>query len=301
MSLLSDTQGSADRIWSLLRLVDALGGTLQRDEALKWLAPPFGTDPALAPSAQDSAVKQTVRAAASLGLVRTTPSTIELVGGRESAQLDDFAEAVHQRLCALSPEEADYVVLEAYAAVVVLTEKYGGTQWLRTRTASQLANTELAEILRTDPDAERRFNSTKFPHWVRWLTFLGLGIPQTVSGGQTTAFYPTATERLQRALGQLVSEANEPLDLDVATFLARLGQFMPYLDGGVMFNELCQRARLAPMERRLSRVLSNALRDLHDDERLKLITVGDSASMYRLAKEPHPVMAITAIRLFPQV
>ena len=70
---------------------------------------------------------------------------------------------------------------------------------------------------------------------------------------------------------------------------------MPYLDGGQLFQSATEQIRLPPLERRLSRVLSGALRDLHDDKRLKLETIGDAKQSYSLTGEPHPVRSVAFV------
>lgn len=300
MSILSDTQGSAERIWSLLRLLAANDGAMDRQDILNWMAPSFGSDPTFSPSGQATAATQTLGAASSLGLLKANGNVYTLAVAEVPDSIDAFADAVHRRLCEVPTEHADAVVLEAYAAILVLTERHAGTHWIRERSTKELADTDLAEILRTDDQTERRFNSTKYSHWIRWVSFVGLGLPQTVSGGRSSAFYPTLTERLERELSLVTAEFSGSEEWDVPTFLERLGQRMPYLDGGVLFDELRERAGLRPMGRRLSRVLSNALCDLHDDGVIELVTVGDTAGMYELANTKHPVRAITAIRLLPQ-
>ena len=110
------------------------------------------------------------------------------------------------------------------------------------------------------------------------------------------ALYPTITERLERELSVLVDTLSPVTEHVFADFLVSLGQRMPYIDGGALFIDLAQREGLRPMGRRLSRVLSNALRDLHDDGRIELIAVGDTAGMYELVGEAHPVRTVTSIR-----
>ncbi|MBD0703850.1 hypothetical protein PsyrCH409_06290 [Pseudomonas viridiflava] len=292
MSLLSDIQGSAERIWSLLRLLDANGGWMKRDEVPQWMNPQFTAESSVAPGPDATALSQTVGAAVSVGLIAATDGGYRLLLENVPLRFDGFADAVHQTLCQLPSGHADYVVLEAYAAIVILTEKYGGTHWIRERNNTELADTVLAQALRADSEEERRFNSTKLTPWVRWVTFMGLAMPQQARG----ALYPTITERLERELSVLVDTLSPVTEHVFADFLVSLGQRMPYIDGGALFIDLAQREGLRPMGRRLSRVLSNALRDLHDDGRIELIAVGDTAGMYELVGEAHPVRAVTSIR-----
>jgi hypothetical protein len=60
---------------------------------------------------------------------------------------------------------------------------------------------------------------------------------------------------------------------------------MPYLDGGALLNETLARAG-ASAPRQLTRVLSVALRDLHDEGRLVMGLLGDSSDMIQLAPDP---------------
>ncbi|RWX60157.1 hypothetical protein EN780_32740 [Mesorhizobium sp. M4B.F.Ca.ET.089.01.1.1] len=85
--------------------------------------------------------------------------------------------------------------------------------------------------------------------------------------------------------------------MEIEPFMAMVAERMPYLDGGRLFKASAELARLAPLERKLSRVLSGALRDLHDDKRVTLDPIGDAKQTYALTQEPHAVKSIKTVSL----
>ena len=124
------------------------------------------------------------------------------------------------------------------------------------------------------------------------MIFLGLGVPMPRSD-----FYPYPAQRLRREISRLRSEESLPKVMEVEAFIGRIVERMPYLDGGRLFLSSVERVRLPPLGRRVSRVLSGTLRDLHDDKRLVLDAIGDAKETYALAPEPHAVRNIKAVTL----
>ena len=62
-----------------------------------------------------------------------------------------------------------------------------------------------------------------------------------------------------------------------------------------LFAASAELARLPPRDRSVSRVLSGALRDLNDDNRITLETIGDAAQTYLLSPEPHGVRRVKGV------
>jgi hypothetical protein len=129
MSLLSDTNYSPQRIYALLRLLEAQDGQLGYDSIRTWLKPTMrGVEQK--GSEESTNIRQLLGATASLGLIESPSQNQYRLTAPVPTTIEAFADAVHDRLVALDVNHADSIVLEAYAAMVVLTEAEQGTSWL---------------------------------------------------------------------------------------------------------------------------------------------------------------------------
>ena len=278
MSLLSSTQGTPERVWSLINLLAAHGGSLSRDEIFGWLSPPFtaGNEPRPITGERDG---QAIGAATSLDLVRREGQLYSLTGAPPPSY-PAFADQVHGRLSKVDNSDPDFVVLETFAWVVAEVERRQSTTWVL-GSSNEFADAVEHAIGGQESSGERRFNSTKLAAWRRWIFLLGLGsdLPGNV------VFYPYITERLGRELS--VSGLPTDTDLPVDSVLRCISQSMPYLDGGTLFSQTASRLALRLPPRKLSRVLSTALRDLHDEGLISLRVRGDSSDRFELALDGH--------------
>lgn len=82
------------------------------------------------------------------------------------------------------------------------------------------------------------------------------------------------------------------------TFMDQLAEHCPELDGGVLFNRCWQASRGAEQRgNRLSLMLSNGLRVLHEAGAVQLDLVADAAIKWRLYPAVgHPVAQVSHIR-----
>lgn len=294
MSLLSDTNYSPQRIYALLRLLEAQDGQLGFDSIRTWLKPAMrGIEQK--GSEENTNVRQLLGATASLGLIESPSQNQYMLTAPVPPTIEAFADAVHDRLVGLDMSHADSIVLEAFAAMVVLTEAEKGTSWLDLNAKDRAAKINAAvraPETDEDDDEKKRFNPTKSSPWKRWMIFLGLGIPMPRSD-----LYPYPAQRLEREIGRLRADGTIPKALEVEAFITRIAERMPYLDSGRLFIASVDHVRLPPLGRRVSRVLSGTLRDLHDDKRLVLDAIGDARETYALTQEPHAVRNIKAVTL----
>jgi len=288
MSLLTNTQGTPERVWSLLRLLSAFDRPLGSAEIRDWLNPSFRTSGRLSYDKLESAVSQVVGAANGLGLIEAERPGLWRLAVALPDGIDGFAELVHERLAAIGSDNADAVMLDAYGTVAALCEKEGGTLWL-SDTREQVAH-KIDLGLRASGDEERKFNDTKLTVWTRWMVFLGLAALVPVPGRR--AFYPYPAGRLERLM--VVQQAAE---LGADGFLGMVAARLPYLDGGGVFLEACRRIGVSLPQRTLSRVLSGSLRDLHEDGRIALSTLGDATGAYFLSRDSHGPQTMKTIRL----
>lgn len=286
MSLLTDTQGTPERVWSAISAVAAEGGSLKRDDLWRWLNPPFVSGGHPRPS-DVSAPKQAVGAAASLGLLSQEGSEYALTSALP-AHYAGFSDLVHDRLVALGPDDPDYLVLEAFAWIAFEVDRLG-TEYPATNFA------DAADHALKDASAgeeARRFNSTKLAAWRRWIRFLGLATSLPSGPG----FYPCVTERVGRELHRYGLKTGVPLPVNEV--LDALALRTPYLDRGTLRSTVAARAGLADDASRVSRLLSSALRDLHDEGRLVLHSRGDAAGYVTLFPDSfHGVQSVLAVTI----
>lgn len=288
MSLLSSTSGTPERVWSLVNLLDAHEGVLARDEIVAWLSPPFLQGGQTRPISGEPD-GQALGAATSLGLVRREAGNYRLEHP-PARSYPAFADEVHDRLTGVDASDPDFVVLEAFAFVASEIERRQSTAWLGT-SAQEFADAVEHAIGGVEEGTnERRFNSTKIAPWRRWIMLLGLGVELPGAIG----FYPYVAERLLRELRRAGLPTG--VALPAAELLAAVAKRMPYLDGGALFLDLCRRTGLRLPARRLTRLLSVALRDLHDEGALVLGVRGDASDLFELAPDgQHPVKTVQTI------
>lgn len=286
MSLLTDTQGTPERVWSAISAVAAEGGSLKRDDLWRWLNPPFVNGGHPRPS-DVSAPKQAVGAAASLGLLSQEGGVYALTSALPP-HYAGFSDLVHDRLVAVGPDDPDYLVLEVFAWIGFEVDRLG-PEYPATNFA------DAADHALKDPsvgDEARRFNSTKLAAWRRWVRFLGLAVSLPSGPG----FYPCVTERVGRELRRSGLATGVPLPAN--DVLNALALRMPYLDRGVLRTSVAARAGVANDASRVSRLLSSGLRDLHDEGRLILHSRGDAASYVTLFPDSfHGVQSVLAVTL----
>src|SRR5258708_4152099 len=158
MSLMTDIQGTPERVWSLLNLIHAHGGEMTRVAVKQWLDP-FDSDP------KDTAVTNTIGAAASLDLVSTDSSakTVKSQLPEFPKDISAFGDLAHSRLVQVTSDHGDSVVLEAFAWFVARSAKETRTTWI-----SQYSTDELCDLIRHDITVgadDKRFNTTRYPRW----------------------------------------------------------------------------------------------------------------------------------------
>lgn len=274
MSLLTATQGTPGRVYALLRLLQEAGEALPTDSIAGWLVPRNVIEREEVPRPKE-ALEQTISAARSLCLIsESSPVSLSI---QVPDTIEAFADLAHGQLCSLPAEDANAVVLKVYAWFVIRAEQDPGSLHRPGREAL------VAEIDGAFPRSEgedaRTFNPTKFVPWARWASFLGLG-----SELPNTPFFPYPAERILRELRAIAAERGFDCELDFREVREQLSTRMSYLDGGEFFLEMAQRVGFRA--RTLSRVLSNALRDLHQEGQIQLTALGDSAERVPFAPDP---------------
>lgn len=279
MALLSATQGTPERVWSLLTILASHKGEMEREVLSNWLNPKFMSSEEAAPE-QNTAVSQTIQAANGLGLIDSSHRTIiRSLIDQAPDDLPTFADIVHEKLVTIGDAESDSVMLEAFAWQAVQTELSGSTEWIDNSSSSAFADAADAALTPPGWSGERRFNSTKLPPWRRWMDLLGLNA--TLPTGHE---YPYVVPRLERVL----RSGCMPIDKEIpaAEFMRIVAAKLPYLDGGKLFEVFAKRASLSLPPRTVSRLLSSAMRELVEDSVITLPVRGDSGENYSLSLDP---------------
>jgi hypothetical protein len=293
MTVLSSPQGTPERVWSLVAGLAALGGKTDRQTFDALLNPGYVKD-GVAVRANDTLAANALGAASSLGLVEASRDTARLAAGVDLHDSPDFADYVHDRLSSLKSGEPDSAILDAYSWLGAESDRKAGLGWIFDLGREQFADDANAALVGQDEDG-RLMNTTKVVAWRRWLTFIGLGIPLPIANMPD---FPSPTARIARELRRAGIEPGAVMPAE--QFLTTLASRMPYLDRGLLFTQACQRIGHAPSSRRLSPLLSVALRDLHDDETIRLLLSGDASTHVRLAEDAaHSIDAFTSVSIFP--
>lgn len=124
------------------------------------------------------------------------------------------------------------------------------------------------------------------------MGFLGLAVQLPVR----LSFHPDVTRRVDIELRRAALPTGVPLPVE--TVLQTLAQRMPYLDRGALRARVAATASLKDDPKRLSHLLSAALRELHDEGRIELDRRGDATGYIDLAPDPfHEVKSVLTVKL----
>lgn len=280
MALLAATQGTPERLWAIVKVVDAHGGTIPRSDLEQWLKPRWdGISDATRDRNDRNLVSQALQAASGLGLVETSRDKVTLVVPTLPQDIVGFADLVHALLLAQDEQSADADILDAFACAVVETELRGSRQWLNDRTSAQIADLFTRSLKpRAVETSDQRYNTSRHATWMRWVEFVGLN--ESIAWRTTLL---SVTERLHRALR--ASDLPRDTAIHPDAFLAWVASTLPYLDKGTLFLAAAQRMGHVPGST-VSRLLSAALRDLHEDNVLRLVVPrGDAQVAAKLASD----------------
>lgn len=287
MSLLTDTQGTPERVWSSMSAVAVADGRLGRDELQALLNPNFVRQ-GQERNPTDSGPKQTIGSTVSLGLIAFENGVYRLnvPPARNYAQ---FTDRVHDRLCAIGPDDADYLVLETYAWMLLEIDKRQSLHWTA-QSASAFA-TAAENDIGNPAGGELRINGTKVTPWRRWIQLMDLAVDLPGDLG----FHPTLTGRLSREIERMALLRD--VEIPLSEFLAAVAKAMPYVDGGALQTVVLNKTGQKVERRKISRLMSMGLRDLADAGQIELVVRGDAANTYELAADDRSAASVLGIIL----
>ncbi len=111
MALLSATQGTPERVWSLVSILAAHDEPMERQAVAAWLNPKYieANEPA---RDEKTAVDQTIQAAHGLGFVDLSQrGLVQLLLSDVPSEFVEFADLVHDRLARMSSDAAELGVV----------------------------------------------------------------------------------------------------------------------------------------------------------------------------------------------
>ncbi|NKC23419.1 hypothetical protein HED50_22790 [Ochrobactrum oryzae] len=201
---MSSTQGTPERVWSLVSLVAANDGRIERVDAANWLNPTFLENGNLVDDKESFA--QVQGAATALGALTLDNKALALNEACDTTDYLSFADWTHQHLRSLGSDQKDAVILEAFAWVLARCRQEGDSVWFRAMSASEQADA-INEALPdgSDDDGDRRMNTSKLASWRRWLIFMGLMEELPMAGA--SRFHLSATKRIKRQIDRKISRA----------------------------------------------------------------------------------------------
>lgn len=290
MSVLARPQGIPERVWSLVAGLNALGGRADRATFEALINPGFKKD-GIEIRTKAELAGDAWGAASSLGLIQSDrgEATLKVV----FASLEEFADHLHDHLANLPPGDSNSVIFEAYAWVAAESSRRGDLGWIYDLDRGAFADQANMALVDQGGEDGRPINETKMVPWRRWLVFMGMGVPLPLPN---VSDFPSPASRVARELRRAGLPAEAEITAD--RFLATLAERMPYLDGGRLFLQACQRIGHTPRPLTLSPLLSAALWDLHDETVIALRPRGDSTDAVRLSGDPsHAIQTFNSVVL----
>jgi hypothetical protein len=285
--ILNNAQVTPLRLHALLRLVPRLDAP-RRDDLLKLLQPPEL-------EANTDLGADVFRAAANCELTREDPDS----------------KVVSLTMPAGAVETVDGFRIQMQQALLGRTETFQPNYLLSLFTAWYAAQDDA--VLRMDakefetrfsahlfPDAQpedRPFNTTKFNGWRQWAAFLGWGWFLDAKAFKGDVLVPDAYRRIETVLGAALPADGRAVEF--GGFALEVARWCPELDGGELYRRCWEASRGADVRgNRLSLMLSNALRGLHDAGRVAVTREADAAAVWQLFPAVgHRLNQVTHIRL----
>lgn len=257
------------RLEILIGLLREIPRGLPRQEVYRLLQPA-----PLDPDKRSSPAGATVKAAIELQLAEEDSEgknlTLNPACRKEGPIRTAILKAFDERVLATAEVEKYFALFYAY--YLGLGKK---TYEYRSNNKEKWADEFNQVVFRNSPQ-ENRFNGTKLTALHRWFNYVGLGWYDPNGEFQANPY-----ERLQRALPAIFGKKPQ---LDVETFMTKLVETCPELDGGKLFKEA--NPGWSVEDRRCTLGLSHALIELHLDGIIRLSCPADSSGWDIREAEP---------------
>lgn len=281
MSVLSQPQGTPERVWSLVNGIQASGGTLSSEDFAALLNPGYMREGAKI-MAERTLAQNASGVSTSLRLVVKEGNSFRYALNAPLSHAA-FPDTIHDILVSTPDDEANSTILNAYAWMVVESHRQKDLSWSAFKDSTSFVEEMLVGLTGDDDDGARPMNTTKLPAWRRWLVCLGLceGLPTSTTG---TLWHFSPTRRIALELQRASVPVNQPIS--GSELLRMIADRCPYLDGGKKYVRACSKLGYVHPPRELSAALTVGLRELEAEGILEFGLLGDSSDALLLIHDP---------------
>lgn len=281
MSILSDTLGTPERVWSLVNGIQTSGGTLSLEDFGALLNPGYVRDGTQIITKSDF-TKNATGVAASLRIT-TREGNLYRYTVEEPLTLQTFPDFVHDTLVNTPDEQANSTILNAYAWLVAESHRQKDLSWSTFKDRESFVEEMLVGLSGDDDDGGRPMNTTKLPAWRRWLAFIGLceSLPGATS---EPLWHFSPARRIKRELQRAGLPAEQTLT--GSEVMKVISMRCPYLDGGRKYQRACTKIGYVHSPRELSAAITVGLRELEAEGTLEFGLLGDSGDALHFVQDP---------------
>ena len=281
LSILSQPQGTPERVWSLVNGIQASGGKLSPEDFGALLNPGYVRDGAKV-IAERTLAQDATGVSTSLRLIIKENNSFHYAL-EQSLNYETFPDTIHDLLVNTPDEEANSTILNAYAWLVAESHKQKDLSWSTFKDSKSFVEEMLDGLTGDDDDGARPMNTTKLPAWRRWLLFLGLceSLPGPTSG-PIWHFSPARRIKLE------LQRTNLPVGQTItgSELVRMIANRCPYLDGGRKYQQDCTKMGYVHAPRELSAAFTVGLRELEAEGVLEFGLLGDSSDALLLVPDP---------------
>ena len=295
MSLLNYTAGTPGRVFALLRLVRQLGSeaSVSRELATAWMADAeIRTRESANKGRPKEGMDHTCTFACETGLLEG-PVEGPWRTSTDWVDIDQMADAVHERLAHLTDDDDNSIVLGAYAVLLMYGDLEGHFGW-GIRVQKQVAN-ELNDRLVALKNVKKGdvISDEKFRTWEGWIAAMGLLRPEA----NLLPFAPYPLPRMRREIGVLCRLHGPNSKMPAREFWEELTDRMPYMDNGRLWNSIRSKLGaslgISPFVSTLSYPSSICMHQLAEENVIKLELVPDAQLGLRLKGPDRVISRIT--------
>jgi len=281
LSVLSQPQGTPERVWSLIDGLQAAGGLLRQEDFVALLNPGYTREGSTV-AVHRTQAQNAVGVSTSLKLVEKEGSEFRLAVATGITR-ESFSDLIHDVLLEFRGAEPNAVMLDAYAWLVAESHRRKDLAWCADMDRTSMVEAMLVGLTGDDDDGSRPMNTTKLPAWQRWLVFIGL-CEDLPTPSKSNFWHFSPARRIARELARAEVEVDMPMS--GSDFMRLIALRCPYLDGGRKYAQACTSIGYTHGPRELSAALTVGLRELEADGILDFNLIGDSSDALYFVPDP---------------
>lgn len=292
MTIFSQLQGTPQTVYALLRTLEALGEHVHKDTLSDWLTPgPHA-------SQSSSRITNTLACAKSLGWVDESDGLVSLKLKQVPSNAPDYGDLIYRTLRDTEVDD-NRALLGVYAVMVLRCQIDENPEQVINWTNKQWVDYVSPRLESAFPGVT--FNTTRTAPLKRWLAFAGLLWNQLKLDP-----LPDMTNRVERELNPILISLGKQPNEEIAPsiFFEALKERMPFIVGGKLFEQIAEGdAEYKPNLGATGWLVSHALRELEQDQKLRLSERGDPIDPLILPKTPIHLMpkTISGITIWPSI